>query len=426
MTRIAFLKKYILKFAIALALLGLIVYMLAHATGFLAGSLYTMPVRTISDRQITAATAYLFRDERVLYAAEGGIMDTLVESGSKVGKNVSVARVYESALAGDELEQAQRVVDDLNRMIRILEQSELSEGTPVSEANEYRAEAKKNYLFIREAITSGSLKALAGLEDTFLILLNRYMTLSGKEVDFSASLAELRAQKESLLGGTYTEIRNGDDGEKRSSGTFYDSSYVDGCEGIFTVSALDALTADSFAQLRQASAETSDAGAAVGKMVYGYSWYLAMELDSTLASRFSVGHAYGFSFPQNEGTAISLTLEKTCEGENGTILVFRSDDTPADFDYYRSQTVEITVDSCEGFYVPESALQTMTDENGTEVIGVYIFENSTVRFRRADILYRGDGYCIVARPEDSALTKFDENDILITSGKDLYDGKVYQ
>ena len=75
MTRGAFLKKYMLKFAIALALLGLIVYVLAHATGFLVGSLYTMPVRMISDRQITSAEAYLFRDERVLYADENGIVE---------------------------------------------------------------------------------------------------------------------------------------------------------------------------------------------------------------------------------------------------------------------------------------------------------------------------------------------------------------
>ena len=178
MTRIAFLKKYIVKFAIALALLGLIVYVLAHAMGFLAGSLYTMPVRMISDRQITAATAYLFRDERVLYAEEKGIVDTLTQNGAKVGKNVPGARVYASALSGEDLENAQRVMDDLDRMIEILEQSVLDENTPISQANDYRAEAKKNYLFIREAITSGSFGAIASLEDTFLILINRYMTLS--------------------------------------------------------------------------------------------------------------------------------------------------------------------------------------------------------------------------------------------------------
>lgn len=426
MTRVAFLKKYILKFAIALALLGLIVYVLAHATGFLAGSLYTMPVRMISDRQITSTTAYLFRDERVLYTDEHGIVDTLAESGSKVGKNVSVARVYKSPLTDAELESAQRVVDDLNRMIGVLEQSIPEAGTPLSYANDYRAEAKKNYLFIREAITSGSLKALGDLEDTFLILLNRYMALSGKESDLPAALDALRSQKEMLLAGEYTEIRNSDDGEKRSSGTFFDSTYVDGCEGAFTMAALDALDAKSFVQLQSVTPDVSDKGASVGKMVYGYSWYLAMMLDTDLATRFLVGDSYGFTFPQNGNAEMSLTLEKTVDGETGTILVFRADDMPASFDYYRAQTVEITVDSCDGFYVPESAIQKKWDDDGVEMVGVYVFENSTVRFRRADVLYYGDGYCIVARPGDESITEFYENDILITSGKDLYDGKVYQ
>jgi len=426
MTRIAFLKKYIVKFAIALALLGLIVYVLAHAMGFLAGSLYTMPVRMISDRQITAATAYLFRDERVLYAEEKGIVDTLTQNGAKVGKNVPVARVYASALSGEDLENAQRVMDDLDRMIEILEQSVLDENTPISQANDYRAEAKKNYLFIREAITSGSFGAIASLEDTFLILINRYMTLSGKGADLSASLEELKAQKAVLLGGAYTEIRNDDDGEKRSSGTFFDRSYVDGFEGTFTMAEMDALDVGDLARLQSAPSVPVEAGAPVGKMVYGYSWYLALELDTTLAKRFAVGDAYGFSFPQNGDASLTLTLERTAVGEEKTVLVFRADDTPAGFDYYRAQTVEITVDSCDGYYVPESALQTVTDRDGNETVGVYVFENSTVRFRRAEILYRGDGYCIVARPGDGSLTEFYENDILITSGKNLYDGKVYQ
>ena len=426
MTRGAFLKKYMLKFAIALALLGLIVYVLAHATGFLVGSLYTMPVRMISDRQITSAEAYLFRDERVLYADENGIVDTLAQSGSKVGKNVPVARVYESTFTGATLENTQRAIDGLNRMIRILEQSSLDDGTPISLANDYRAEAKKNYLFIRDAITSGSLKLLGEWEDEFLILLNRYMSLSGKDTDLDVALKELKSQKSAILSGAYTEIKNSDDTEKRSSGTFFDGTYVDGYEAHYTVSALETLNEENFAQLRQMTPDAPDENVAVGKMVYGYSWYLALEVDNSLVAKFSVGDTYDVCFPQNQDAAMLLTLERAVEGKNGTILIFRADDTPASFDYYRVQTVEITIDSCDGFYVPESALQTAIGEDGNPIVGVYIFENSTVRFRRADVLYRGDGYCIVARPQDSALTEFYENDILITSGKKLYDGKVYQ
>ena len=121
-----------------------------------------------------------------------------------------------------------------------------------------------------------------------------------------------------------------------------------------------------------------------------------------------------------------LTLERICEGKSESVLVLRADDTPVGFDYYRTQTVEITLSTCEGFYILESAMQTRLGERGEEIVGVYVFENSTVRFRRLEILYRGDGYCIAARPGEASATELRENDILITSGKNLYDGKVYQ
>jgi hypothetical protein len=60
------------------------------------------------------------------------------------------------------------------------------------------------------------------------------------------------------------------------------------------------------------------------------------------------------------------------------------------------------------------------------VTGVYVFEESTVRFRRIDVIWRGEGYAIAALPGEGSLTELYENDILIVSGNDLYEGKVYR
>ena len=77
MTRKAFLQKYALRFAVALALLGLIVYTVAHAMGFAMGNVLTTPVRCITDTQMTSAQAYLFRNEEILTTQEVGLVDTL-------------------------------------------------------------------------------------------------------------------------------------------------------------------------------------------------------------------------------------------------------------------------------------------------------------------------------------------------------------
>ena len=94
MTRKAFLQKYALRIAVILALLGLIVYTVAHAMNFNMGNVLTTPVRRITDTRITPAEAYLFRNEEVLTTEASGLVDALVENGTKVGKNVAVANVW--------------------------------------------------------------------------------------------------------------------------------------------------------------------------------------------------------------------------------------------------------------------------------------------------------------------------------------------
>ena len=187
---------------------------------------------------------------------------------------------------------------------------------------------------------------------------------------------------------------------------------MDGYESSFTLGAARKLTEKSFRTLLEAEPSEVLSNRTAGKMAYGYSWYAAMELSEDLIKRLKTGEAYSVSFPENGGTEISMTLERT----DGTLAVFRSDDSPVGFAYYRAQTVEITLEEREGLYVPFAALK---EVNGTK--GVYVFENSTAYFRKIVTLYRGDGYCIVS--EESELQ---ENDILITSGRNLYDGKVYE
>jgi hypothetical protein len=110
-------------------------------------------------------------------------------------------------------------------------------------------------------------------------------------------------------------------------------------------------------------------------------------------------------------------------------VVLRSDVTPAAFRYLRAQSVETTVGSMDGIYIPEQAY---VEWNG--MTGVYVFEDSTVRFRRIHVLYTGDGYLIAASEDDRVSEEDSEewiaylalNDLMVTSGKNLYHGKVYQ
>ena len=416
MTRKEFLKKYTVRIAVAMAMLGLIVYTVAHAMGFAMGNVLTTPVRRITDIQITSVQGYLFRNEEVLTTPNQGLVDTLVENGTKVGKNVAVANVWSTNESGDALALSQLRLERINRSIRILEGSQLKPGTPLSEANQYRAEYLSLYKEISAATEAGRLDQIPTLEEKLLVALNRYVSLIGDADEIKVYLQELQAEKQSMIeGATATEVKS-----EASSGLFYDSGYVDGYESIFNTQALETLTSESLHELIE-STPTMPEGQTVGKLVYGYEWYLALELDPSVASSFRVGKGYRFTFPENNDAAATLTLEKMVTGAGKVLAVFRSESHPNNFLFYRKQTVEITVGESEGFYIPETALVT---QNG--LIGVYVFEESTVRFRQTDIIWRGEGYAIAALPGEDSLTELRENDILIVSGNDLYEGKVYR
>lgn len=416
MTRKAFLQKYALRIAVTLALLGLIVYTVAHAMGFAMGSVLTTPVRRITDTQITSAQGYLFRTEEVLATEGEGLVDTLVENGTKVAKNVSVAKVWSTDTTGEALAAAQLQLSRINRAIRILQSGQLKPGTPLSEANKYRAEFTSLYGQISAAAEAGNLDQIPVLEEKLLIALNRYVSLVGETDETKSYLQSLQEEKQNLLGdSTAVEVKS-----ETSSGLFYDSGYVDGYESIFTTGVLETLTPETLHTLVESTPSTPE-GQTVGKLVYGYEWYLALELSPTVAMDFRTGKSYRFTFPENDDATATLTLSKLVSGTDTVLAVFVCESHPNDFLFYRCQTVEITVGESEGFYIPETAL---VEQNGA--VGVYIFEESTVRFRRTDIIWRGEGYAIVALPGENSLTELRENDILITSGKDLYEGKVYR
>lgn len=416
MTRKGFLQKYALRIAVTMAMLGLIVYTVAHAMGFAMGNVLTTPVRRITDTQITSAEGYLFRNEEVLTTTTEGLVDSLVENGTKVGKNVSVAKVWSTDKSGDALAAAQLQLSRINRSIRILEESQLKAGTPLSEANKYRAEYTALYREISAATEEGKLDQIPVLEEKLLIALNRYVSLIGDTDETRAHLQSLRQEKETLIGAaSATEIKS-----ETSSGLFYESRYVDGFEDAFSTTALEELTPEGLHALVE-STPTLPEGQTVGKLVYGYEWYLALELSPSVAAGFGVGREYRFAFPENNGATAKLTLEKTVVGDGTVLAVFRCESHPNDFLFYRKQTVEITVGETEGFYIPETAL---VSENG--IMGVYVFEESTVRFRQAHIIWIGEGYAIAKLPGEGSLTELQENDILIVSGNDLYEGKVYR
>lgn len=414
MTRKAFLKQYGVRFAAAFALLCLIFYTVYHVFAGSSDSLMTTPVRQVTDRQLVSGEGYVFREEEVLSASEAGIVNGLVPSGAKVSAGLPVAEVWNTGNAAT-LQDDQITLERLNRLIRVLEES-LTSGATLSKAQLYQKAAKDSFFAIQRAMQQGNWQNLGTLEAEMLTLLDQYTVATQGAVEVQATLDRLQAVRASFFTGSCQTLSASD-----RSGYFYHHSFVDGYESLFTKTALDGLSAESLAELSAAEA-THPAGQVAGKIVYGHVWWLAVELDADEKAVFIENRGYTFTFPDNTGSTLRLICTRLIEGaDGGAIGVFEASEIPSDFAFFRVQRVEITANECEGYYVPESAIQ---QKDG--VSGVYILKDGIVRFRRIEILYRGDGYYIVSENQDAEEEYLSLYDMLITSGKNLYEGRVYQ
>lgn len=414
MKRREFVKKYALRFSAALLLVGLMLYTVYHVVNASSASLITTPARLYTDHKMLAGRADLFREEQVLSVAGNGVVNDLVASGAKVSKDTELAEVWNGYANPLDAKAAQIGLERLERLISVLERSEVKNGT-AADAQVCRQEASALLLEIQRAKVEGDWGEIGGLCDRMLVYLNRYQTLTANGEGYGELLEELRAQKSALLVGSRTAVSSA-----LGSGFYFDRTQVDGKESFYTVDLLNTLTPASLDALRRTESTTREDETVAGKLVFGYTWYLAADLVCD-ASAFEVGAYYDVVFPSADDNTLGMQCHAVNPGEDGRVaVVFSCDEMPAWLTWERTRTIEIALDSVTGLYVPESAL---VEQDG--VLGVYIYSDSVVRFRRVEVLRRGDGYCVVSQNSE------DENylalyDILILSGKKLYDGKVYQ
>ena len=83
--------------------------------------------------------------------------------------------------------------------------------------------------------------------------------------------------------------------------------------------------------------------------------------------------------------------------------------------------------------MPQDALRVVTkevkdEETGettqTQVTGVYCLVGVNALFKPVDVLYNGDGFCLVKGTSDKEKTLLRAGDQVIVTAEELYDGKV--
>ena len=399
-------------FALAAVLMTFLLY---HSIGADKAVVSTVAAVRSVEYEISGLTAYIFRDEQVVYSTNTGAATYNVSDGARVAAETEVARVYTIGNTEEYLERR----GELEYRIELLERAVKLGQKTAGGIDNTRAALSSSYSAFMAALGRGELDTADALSDDLFVALCAADIIDGDGSAVTAELNSLKAQLDSLAnsyGNVYQSIV--------SDSSCYFFYGTDGYESAFDVGLLDSLDAAGLRKLASTQPGYSGVGMPIGKYVHDHEWFMVMSAGSDICGRMEEGKYYQITL--SGGRVLDMYLERLSAPKSGDgIMVFSCSSMPEDFDYARVQEVELLVNSIQGYRVPTQAL---TSQKGLD--GVYVLASSEVIFRRVNILYRGDDYVVVAE-RDVTTENYKEflnlNDRIITSVSDgeLYEGRIF-
>ena len=413
----------------------------------------TQRTQTITDVEYLHARGYVFKSENVIERPYGGVCHYLTEDGQRVRADQSYVTYYKVSSGA---EQKQSELDDLSRQIGLLTSKIASAGNASDLSHIGETISGTYYSYVDNLIDGNFISADKDGEALLGALVNQSVITEGKEDVIKNVIEPLEKERDQLLSSMGT-------GKTMSAdeGGFYFFRETDGYENIFFSSKLDGLTRAELDKLINASPKKySDKP--IGKTSDTAEWFLVLPADESFIMQFAypkpeietetdtdtsdedipdgeasqeeyvpefrIGQSYKVTFLEAD-REISMKLDSVRLEESGNgFLVFSSYDLELSMTLSRSQDVKINMDSTTGYRIPAESLVENDGENG-----VYILVGTVVEFRRVTVIGEGNGYYIVnTREKDRAENGEDGrrpeylyvNDLIITSGNNLYDGKL--
>lgn len=243
---------------------------------------------------------------------------------------------------------------------------------------------------------------------------------TGEELDFSKQIKSLKKEIKALSGSgiNYKKIT------AKYPGCFI--SNVDGYEEITDYSKAEKFSVADAKKL--ISAEPKKVGKGIiGKIVGEYNWYAVCVLPSTSIENLYVGKNVKVSFKNTDVTDITMKVTSISENDESSVaVVLKASLMNEDIASLRNEEISIVLESHEGLKVPKEALvekEVEVDGKKVKKLGVYILYGQLVRFREINPIVYEDDY-IVAENGLSSQGEITLNDMIITKGRDLYDGKI--
>lgn len=246
--------------------------------------------------------------------------------------------------------------------------------------------------------------------------LNLGSLLLGVDSDLvsEARLEALQRELQSLRGSTTSDAVSI---TAEVSGTY--SSVVDGYEWL-TLADVEGASPSRLQELIQDGKQSYPD--AFGKLISSHRWYFAAVMTSVDAANLSVGRNAKLNFGRYYSADVTARVMSISPSEDGSVtVVFRCDTALSDTLAMRAVTANVIFGSYDGIRIPAQAVR--ADEE-TETTYVWCVTAMQLERKTIQIVYAADDFVIVQR--ESTPRALREGNIVVVSGKDLYEGKVIE
>lgn len=360
------------------------------------------------------------RREKVVTYSGDGILSYNVADGGKAGSGTVIAEVYSDDVQITRNRQIKQLEKELSILEKIQNPGTLESAQP-SGLSENISESYRTLLYNRDMKDYTSLK---NEMESLLVNMSTYQIITQQVTGFRQQIIDLNAQLAELKSSAAAPLET-----IISDESAYFVSYSDGYETELTPENLDKLTIEQLGSIEDR--ESEERGIA-GKLIDGYSWYLAGVIDNS-RKEYSAGSYVELRFDTTEDVFDAVITDVRDDGDpSRSIITVKCDRFSEELVAHRAQRCEIIKGEYQGLKVPREAIRfAPTDEKTTNAEGepdggiatvnskgVYIMKGEQVVFKKIDVKYEGSDYVLseIHDNDSSYLALYD--DIMI-KGEDL-------
>lgn len=385
------------------------------AVVFVAHQVYSSaykPITTVSAEYYTAVegfqiNAVVIREEKVITSDTTGALHFTLSDGERVAKGGVIANIYSDA----ETSVTVNRIAQLNARIADIEEIQGYNDVEAADINLVNNKVTNSLNTLLRGIASGNFSSVESDSAELLTNISRRQMITGEQTDFSERLAELKSELDTLNASLPQPV-----GSIRAEQSGYFVSGVDGYETVLSCENIDAVTPEYIESLK---ADTTPQNA-VGKIVSGYTWYIATKVSISDSLKYKSGDTLTLKTTLKTTPQLNVTVEKinTSQSEDAAVIIFSCEQMNSELASIRKGNMTIINNTYSGLKIPTKALRFQN-----ETTGVFVRSGMTLKFVSVNVIYRTDEYIICEQQvsSDTVLRLYDD---VVVKGKRLYDGKI--